>query len=271
MQQFFFLFGIIETTMSGKIFTPVNQVRFTNVAVVRLQRGGKRFEIACYKNKVVEWRKKITTDLDEVLQTPTIFTNVGKGVVAKKAELSKAFNTTDQEKIIQMILDKGEIQVSTEERKLELENSFKDIAQIVVEKCINPETGRPLTVGMVEKAMRDIHYSVKAGKSPKQQALEVIKLLREKSDFPIARAPMRLKLILPEADLENIKQELQKEAVVQKIEREDKSGERREVVVLVDPSNFRFVEESVKKLTNAAGAVEVITLVVHSEGESSIE
>jgi ribosome maturation protein SDO1 len=255
--------------MSGKIFTPVNQVRFTNVAVVRLQRSGKRFEIACYKNKVIEWRKKITTDLDEVLQTPTIFTNVGKGVIAKKAELSKAFNTTDQEKIIQMILDKGEIQVSTEERKLQLDNSFKDIAQIVVEKCINPETGRPLTVGMVEKAMKDIHYSVKAGKSPKQQALDVIRLLREKSDFPIARAPMRMKMILPEGDLDKVKTELKDE--IQKIEREDKSGERREVVILIDPSNFRFVEETIKKQTNEAGAVEVLTLIVHSEGESNIE
>ena len=45
--------------MSGKIFTPVNQVRFTNVAVVRLKRGGKRFEIACYRNKVGEYRKKM--------------------------------------------------------------------------------------------------------------------------------------------------------------------------------------------------------------------
>lgn len=43
----------------SKVFTPVNQVRLTNVAVVRLKKGGKRFEIACYKNKVVSWRKKM--------------------------------------------------------------------------------------------------------------------------------------------------------------------------------------------------------------------
>jgi len=33
-------------------FTPVNQVRLTNVAYVRLNKRGKRFEIACYRNKV---------------------------------------------------------------------------------------------------------------------------------------------------------------------------------------------------------------------------
>lgn len=40
----------------SKIFTPTNQIRLTNVAVVRMKKNGKRFEIACYKNKVVSWR-----------------------------------------------------------------------------------------------------------------------------------------------------------------------------------------------------------------------
>ena len=38
--------------------TPVNQVRLTNVATVRYKKGGKRFELACYPNKVVGWRNK---------------------------------------------------------------------------------------------------------------------------------------------------------------------------------------------------------------------
>jgi hypothetical protein len=36
-----------------RIGTPLNQKRLTNVSVVRLNKGGKRFEIACYNNKVV--------------------------------------------------------------------------------------------------------------------------------------------------------------------------------------------------------------------------
>jgi ribosome maturation protein SDO1 len=43
----------------------VNQVRLTNVAIVKIKKSGKRFEIACYKNKVVNWRNKVETDLDE--------------------------------------------------------------------------------------------------------------------------------------------------------------------------------------------------------------
>ena len=43
----------------AKIFTPTNQVRLTNVAIVRMKKAGKRFEIACYKNKVISWRNKV--------------------------------------------------------------------------------------------------------------------------------------------------------------------------------------------------------------------
>eukprot|EP00971_Amphidinium_carterae_P098642 1950818-Amphidinium_carterae.1 len=46
------------------LFQPVGQKRLTNVAIVRLKTHGKRFEIACYRNKaplgrgrvVAQWR-----------------------------------------------------------------------------------------------------------------------------------------------------------------------------------------------------------------------
>uniref|UniRef100_A0A9J7XRJ6 SBDS ribosome maturation factor n=1 Tax=Cyprinus carpio carpio TaxID=630221 RepID=A0A9J7XRJ6_CYPCA len=77
------------------IFTPTNQIRLTNVAVVRMKKAGKRFEIACYKNKVMSWRSGAEKDLDEVLQTHTVFVNVSKGQVAKRDDLSSAFGTED--------------------------------------------------------------------------------------------------------------------------------------------------------------------------------
>lgn len=42
--------------MSRTVKQPVGQKRLTNVAVVRLKKQGNRFEVACYKNKVLSWR-----------------------------------------------------------------------------------------------------------------------------------------------------------------------------------------------------------------------
>jgi len=41
--------------MGGGRKMPTNQKRHTNIAVVKLQSHGKRFEIACYPNKVISW------------------------------------------------------------------------------------------------------------------------------------------------------------------------------------------------------------------------
>ena len=130
--------------MSRTLVQPVGQKRLTNVAVVRLKKHGTRFEIACYKNKVLSWRSGVYVslslfpisfsflffcnlnliiepdnfqfcnhilfniicnfwnrekDLDEVLQSHTVYSNVSKGILSKSKELLQAFGTDDQTQI----------------------------------------------------------------------------------------------------------------------------------------------------------------------------
>nr|ACQ58627.1 Ribosome maturation protein SBDS [Anoplopoma fimbria] len=244
------------------IFTPTNQIRLTNVAVVRMKRGGKRFEIACYKNKVVNWRAGAEKDLDEVLQTHTVFVNVSKGQVAKKEDLTKSFGTDDLTEICKQILAKGELQVSDKERHTQLETTFRDIATIVAEKCVNPETERPYTVNLIEGAMKDIHYSVKPNKSSKQQALEVIRQLKESME--IQRAHMRLRLVLPAKEAKKLKEKLK--PLLQVVESED-FDEQLEMVCLVDPGCFREIDELIRCETRGRGSLEVLSLKDVEEGE----
>ena len=70
---------------------PANVIKLTNVSIVRLKKGKKRFELACYKDKILEYRSGNEPDLDNVLQVPTVFLNVSKGESAPNAELVKAW------------------------------------------------------------------------------------------------------------------------------------------------------------------------------------
>ncbi|KAJ1184682.1 hypothetical protein NDU88_001485 [Pleurodeles waltl] len=248
------------------IFTPTNQIRLTNVAVVRMKKGGKRFEIACYKNKVMSWRSGVEKDLDEVMQTHSVFTNVSKGQVAKKEDLAKAFGTDDQTEICKQILSKGELQVSEKERSTQLDQMFRDIASIVADKCVNPETKRPYTVSLIERAMKDIHYSVKANKSTKQQALEVIKQLKE--TMQIERAHMRLRFILPAKEGKRLKEKLK--PLIAVLESEDFDQEL-EIVCLVDPGCFREIDDLIRCETKGKGTLEVLNLKDVEEGDEKFE
>ena len=72
--------------------------------------------------------------------------NVSKGMLASSKDLQQAFGTTDSLAVCAEILDKGELQVSEQEREALYETVFKDIATIVAEKTVNPETNRSYTV-----------------------------------------------------------------------------------------------------------------------------
>ncbi|KAM0713911.1 hypothetical protein Q7P37_010873 [Cladosporium fusiforme] len=139
---------------SAQINQPSNQIKLTNVSMVRLKKGKKRFEIACYKNTVQSFRAGHETDLDNVLQIPNVFLNVSKGQVAPNDEITKAFGKgVSRDEIIMEILQKGELQVGEKERQQELERVHKEVVEIVAGRLVDPKTKRVYTTGMVEKAL----------------------------------------------------------------------------------------------------------------------
>ncbi|KAM3070762.1 hypothetical protein ACMFMF_008210 [Clarireedia jacksonii] len=208
---------------------PSNQIKLTNVSLVRYKKAKKRFEIACYKNKVLEWRSGIEKDLDNVLQIPNVFLNVSKGQTAPNADLAKAFGPgVPVQDIILEILNKGELQVGEKERHAQLERVHNEVVGIVASKLVDPKTKRVYTTGMIEKALEMLSSQgsqaqqdkpagsgtgedgegkpkakehawtgVVATKSAKSQALEAMKALIAHQPIPVARARMRLRITLP--------------------------------------------------------------------------
>ena len=57
-------------------------------------------------------------DLDEVLQSATIFSNVSKGVLAKREDLQLVFGTDNEDAICRIILAEGELQVGVQRQWL---------------------------------------------------------------------------------------------------------------------------------------------------------
>lgn len=213
----------------------MNQIKLTNISLVRLKKGKKRFEIACYKNKVLEYRNGIEKNLDEVLQIPSVFLNVSKGQTAPSADLKKAFGNATTDEIILEILNKGELQVGQKERGEALERVHNEVVGIVASKLVDPKTKRVYTTGMIEKALdmlssqgsqqgkeekgsghatpvtgeegeaKPVEHKkhiagwtgVVATKSAKSQALEAMKALIAHQPIPVARARMRLRVTCP--------------------------------------------------------------------------
>ncbi|KAL7272452.1 hypothetical protein RUND412_004739 [Rhizina undulata] len=274
---------------------PSNQIRLTNVSIVRLKKSKKRYEIACYKNKVLEYRSGVfvphpprlfrsaptnintpsETDLDEVLQIHQVFTNVSKGAVAPLADLKKSFGPTSTlDSIILEILSKGELQVGEKERNAKLEMVHNEVISIVASKCVDPGSKRVYTASMIEKALAELSskkseeegqpgwHGVTSNKPSKAQALEAIKALLFHQPIPIARARMRLRIVANKKAKEKV------EGLIEEIEDEDFTGSGEwECSAFVEPGKYKEIVELVGGETKGRGRVEVLdTAVVHEDG-----
>jgi len=274
----------------SRLSLPINQKRFTNVALVKLKKAGKKFEVAAYCNKVVNWRNGVETDIDEVLQIEEVFTNTSRGVVAKAKDLVAAFGTDDRAACCRVVLAKGELQVGGLERRAAADSSFRDIAKIVAEKCVNPDSLRPYPVTVIERAMKGLGFAPNPNRGGKQQALELIGRLQCETDMPIERARMHLRLTAPPEHGDAI------EAGVRGMEDCDVLVARRgaelfECECLVLPSCFRRLDELLRECCGevgggegdggggggagsgrkaAAATLEVLRLAVQQEGETDV-
>lgn len=246
--------------MSSTIFTPSHRVKLTNVSVVRLKRGGKRFELACYKNKVTDYRSGSCRSLSDVLQIDQIFANVHKGELAKKEDITKAFGPEmKQDDIIKFILKEGEVQVSGQEWEKESQAKSREIASIVAEKCLNPSTRLPYPPSLIERAMLDVGFAVVPNKTAKAQALELISILVKRKEFPIVRARMKVIIDTPMSfrpDIEAVARTLCSE--IESIRMEE--GSTLQITALVEPGNYKPLSEQVGALTKGKGAVHMISL-----------
>ncbi|CAP33508.1 Protein CBG15250 [Caenorhabditis briggsae] len=252
--------------MSKNIKTPTNQKILTNVAVVRMKKTGKRFEIACYKNKVVNWRNKTEKDIDEVLQTHTVFSNVSKGQLAKKDELIAAFGIEDQFEICKIILDKGDLQVSDKERQAASDQSLKEVSQLIASMVVNPETKRPVPPSVIDKALQEMHFSLKPNRSSKQQALDAIPKLRE--TIKIERAKMKIRVAIPTKEAKAVHSKLK--ALFNEVEQDDWQDGSLEMVGLIEPGSFRALDDLVRNETKGHGRLEILSLKDVVEGELQI-
>eukprot|EP00461_Guttulinopsis_vulgaris_P004713 UN04715 len=247
---------------------PVTQVRLTNIAVVRYKVKGLRFEIACFPNKVLDYRKKIEKDLYNVIQSDSIFSNVGKGQFARRSDVQEAFGTLDIKTIIATILEKGEMQVTEKERQAEIASKTKEIINLVAGMCINSETKQPISNRVIEQALKESAFQINLQIPVKSQAMKVFRLLSQ--TLPIERVKMKILISCPTQYTKQIK------LLITNYNAEDKkyniilsniaqTQHSVEFTLVVDPGYLREITDDVKVKTNGQGDVSVVDMQVERD------
>jgi ribosome maturation protein SDO1 len=114
---------------------------------------------------------------------------------ASEESLMKVFGTTDVNEVAARIVRKGEIQLTTEQRRHMLEEKRKKIVNIISRNAINPQTKLPHPPARIELAMDEAKVNVEIFKSAEEQINNVVKALRPL--IPIKFENVKLAVCIP--------------------------------------------------------------------------
>jgi ribosome maturation protein SDO1 len=146
--------------------------------VARINIDGNNFELVVKPEQALSYREGIRSSISDVLVSDLIFSDANKGLKVAEKDLMRAFNTIDVKKIAEIIIKKGFIQLTTEQRKKMTEEKQRQIIAFIARQAIDPRTKLPHPPTRIEQALEQIHFSVDLVSSIEEQAKKVIEALR---------------------------------------------------------------------------------------------
>jgi len=146
--------------------------------VARMTKDNEHFEVLVKPDKALDYRNGKIPGITEVLVTETIFLDANKGTKVSGESLRKNFGTEDTLKVAELILKKGTLQLTTEQRRKMVETKRKQIIDFIVRNAVDPKTNLPHPPLRIENAMEQVHYPIDPFKAVEEQAKDIVKLLR---------------------------------------------------------------------------------------------
>lgn len=170
-------------------------VRLEDAVVARLKKGTDHFEILVDPYEAEHIIEGKADAVLKALAIDAIFSDSRKGTHASAELLQKHFNTTSVEPIAKEIILKGEIQLTTDQRRDLQEQKRKRIIDMIVKNAMDPRTKTPHPRTRIELAMDQARVHIDPFKSVNQQMKDVLEALRPL--IPLSMEASRLSIKIP--------------------------------------------------------------------------
>jgi len=161
----------------------------------RITVGGEHFEILVKPNLALEYKTGKPIPVTQILAIEEIYSDASKGTRASAEKLQKTFSTTEPVKVAEEIMKRGDLQLTTEQRRQLVEEKRKHIVAFISRNCIDPRTGAPHPPLRIEQALSQIRVTIDPFKSAEEQSKDVIEMLRPL--LPIKMEQMRVAVKIP--------------------------------------------------------------------------
>ena len=166
-----------------------------DVTVVKFSFEGEKFEILVKPDPALEFKMGKKKDLSAVLVSDDIYTDSSKGTKPSTEKLLKAFKTADLAEIAQIILQKGNLNLTTDQRRKMVDDKKRQLVEFISKTYVDPRTHLPHPPLRIEQAMKDARVSVDPQKNVDEQVKDIVEKLR--SIIPLKSENLSLEITIP--------------------------------------------------------------------------
>jgi len=163
--------------------------------VVRLAVEGEKFELLVKPDPALEYKLGKRKDISTVLISDEIYSDSNKGTRASTEKLMKAFKTTDQTAIATIILQKGDLNLTTDQRRKMILEKRKQIVEFISKTFVDPRSHLPHPPIRIEQAMNDAKVTIDPFKNTEDQIKDIVEQLR--TIIPLKSENMLLEILVP--------------------------------------------------------------------------
>lgn len=166
-----------------------------DITVIRHSVAGEKFEIIVKPDPALEYKLGKRKDVSTVLVSDEVYTDSNKGTRASTEKLLKAFKTQDTGEIIEIILKKGDLNLTTDQRRKMVGEKRKQIIEFIAKTYVDPRSHLPHPPLRIEQALEQARISIDPFKNTEEQCKDVVESLR--SIIPLKSENMLLDISIP--------------------------------------------------------------------------
>ncbi|MEM2760046.1 MAG: ribosome assembly factor SBDS [Nitrososphaerales archaeon] len=165
------------------------------LTTVRLTLQGEKFELLVKPDPALDFKMGKRTDVSNILASDEIYADANKGTRVSAEKLMKYFKTTDPGAVAKMILERGELNMTAEQRKRLVEDKRKQIVQIISRSYVDPKTHLPHPPTRIENAIEEARVVIDPFKKAEDQIKTIIDELR--SILPLKSEQLKFSVLVP--------------------------------------------------------------------------
>jgi len=148
------------------------------ITVVRYTFSGDKFEILVKPDPALDYKLGKITEISKVLISDDIYTDSNKGTRVTNEKLIQVFKTDDLTEIAQIIMKKGELNLTTEQRRKMTTEKRKQLVTFIAKTYVDPRSHLPHPPLRIEQAMNDGRISIDPFKNVDEQVKDIVEKLR---------------------------------------------------------------------------------------------